>query len=1291
MPDGPTAGAAGGGVAIRRGRHRRPLVRLRFVRFSQSNPHRAGECRQFVLPPIGRRQRGDRCAAVAAATCSISVVEGDACRGMADQQYYSSLEALRKLEESLTGHFHDEAESPPPADEFHCLRSAPTFWWAPIAWLARFWPSRSHDVDMRMAFFLWWPRLRKFVFVGGTLGGLAALAVGALWWRLSSGPIELDMATPWLTVAIKENLGGGHEVEIGGTQLERDANGRTSLRIRDIVVRDLDGSIVASAPKAEVGISGLGLFTGRIRAERLSLVGAEMAVRIESDSRLTIFAGSNKRPFVTAAAGSTPIMAGSAFPSIRTAAAMPSAASGTEVRAGIDFASLLAWIESLDAGGLDGRDLAEIGLKGGNLTVDDERNGKQWTFSNIDLSVTRPKAGGIAVTLGSEAVERPWLMRTTITPAEKGRRIIDVEAQKVSAKDLILAARIGVDPYEPDLTLSGRIRADIGADGIPRMVDGRMIVDKGVIHDHEDPDAMIAIDRAELSLEWDPTRQALMMPFQILSGGNRMTLLAQADAPREAGDPWALRISGGTVVLGETNPLILNRIAVALRLDPKKQRIDIEQGELGNSDLAIALSGSFDFTSEDPRLALGVAGTRMSVAAMKRLWPVFCAPKVRSWVMDHVHGGTVERLVVATNAPWSTLRSSGPPVPEDGLAIEIVGHSADIRPVGGLPGIRDADVNVRISGRTATINVGRGNVEISPGRKLSVTNGVFEVPDTFPKAPPAKVRFRLDGSVPAAAELLSNERLREHSGAPLDPATSRGTLTAQVTLALPLKQDLAPGSSIYTINLDVLNFAAERMVMGQKVEAALLKVTANNHGYWIRGDVKLNGVPAALDYRKPRDADAEVRVQAALDENARSKLGVDLNSVLAGTVPVKLQGRVSSREGESRFSVEADLTQSKIDNLFPGWSKAQGRASRATFTVVCKPGTTRFEDLVLEAPGTSVKGTVEVDSSGEILAASFPVFQLSEGDKAALKADRTADGTLRLTMRGELFDGRGFLKSSLIGPASTKQKQKQDADVDLDLKLGTVVGFHGETLRGLDLRLSRRGSTITALALNGKLGRSTPLVGDLRGRGSTGRPVIFIETNDAGAFFRFSDIYPKIFGGEMWVALDPQSADRAPQEGILNIRDFAVRGETALDRVAGTPGQQPGGPPPGVDFSRLRVEFTRSLGRFTIRDGLVKGPLIGATVDGYVDYYHSEVRMRGTFVPLYSLNNMFGQIPIFGLFLGGSNEGLLGVTYEVVGPPNAPVLRVNPISAVAPGLLRKFFEFPSSNSPTQSYVDPARN
>ena len=152
---------------------------------------------------------------------------------------------------------------------------------------------------------------------------VVAVGVAALWWRLSSGPIELDIATPWLTAAIRDNLGGGHEVEVGGTQLERDASGRTSLRMREIVVRDADGTVVASAPKAEIGISGIGLITGRIRAERLSLVGAEMAVRIEPDSKITVFAGSNKRPIVTASAGPIPVITGSTLPTVGVTAPTP--------------------------------------------------------------------------------------------------------------------------------------------------------------------------------------------------------------------------------------------------------------------------------------------------------------------------------------------------------------------------------------------------------------------------------------------------------------------------------------------------------------------------------------------------------------------------------------------------------------------------------------------------------------------------------------------------------------------------------------------------------------------------------------------------------------------------------------------------------------------------------------------------------------------------------------------------------------------------------------------------------
>jgi hypothetical protein len=201
---------------------------------------------------------------------------------------------------------------------------------------------------------------------------------------------------------------------------------------------------------------------------------------------------------------------------------------------------------------------------------------------------------------------------------------------------------------------------------------------------------------------------------------------------------------------------------------------------------------------------------------------------------------------------------------------------------------------------------------------------------------------------------------------------------------------------------------------------------------------------------------------------------------------------------------------------------------------------------------------------------------------------------------------------------------------------------------------------------------------------------MYVETNDAGAFFRFVDIYAKVQGGKMWVAVDAPSSDSSPQEGLLNVRDFTVKGEPALDRVVANGG---GANPRGVGFSGLRAEFSRQAGQLRIKDGVVRGPTIGATIEGVIDYPTNQVRMSGTFVPLYGLNNMFGQIPIVGLFLGGgSNEGLIGITYEVVGSPGAPVLRVNPISAMAPGVFRKIFDFNTGkqNMPAD-FTTPTQN
>src|SRR5260370_5793702 len=142
-----------------------------------------------------------------------------------------------------------------------------------------------------------------------------------------------------------------------------------------------------------------------------------------------------------------------------------------------------------------------------------------------------------------------------------------------------------------------------------------------------------------------------------------------------------------------------------------------------------------------------------------------------------------------------------------------------------------------------------------------------------PKPAPARVKFRIEGPVPAAAEVLALDRFSEFSGTLVDPNSSKGTVSAVVTLGLPIKRELTKADTTYAITADLGGFSADRLVMNQKLEATTLKVIANNQGYQVKGDVKINGQQASLDYRKPSEGEADVKLQATPGDASPARLG----------------------------------------------------------------------------------------------------------------------------------------------------------------------------------------------------------------------------------------------------------------------------------------------------------------------------------------------------------------------------------------------------------------------------------
>src|SRR6266403_816258 len=413
------------------------------------------------------------------------------------------------------------------------------------------------------------------------------------------------------------------------------------------------------------------------RAESLNLVDAELAVRITPDGYVTVSTGDNAKPLATGVAskkeaGIPPTFPRQIAPPGAVSPSSPAAPAGPDstqsgLLAGLD------WLDSLSLTGLDGQNLNEIGLKNGNLIVDDQQRGNKWNFENISLSLRRPSNGGVALSLGEEG-QKPWSLRVTVGPQANGVRSVDIRAKDVSTSNILLALRLKDVTYSADLPLTGELKGELGRDGLPTYFRGKIAAGAGNIIDSDTPDYPMAIDAAEMNVEWDSGRRVLVAPFKIVSGANRITLLAHLEPPNDNVADWQLGLSGGTIVLAGIDsepPLIFNRIAIGMRFDTDKKRVLLTQADISNGEIGIAGTGSVDYSAE-PRLTLGFAGTPMSASALKRMWPTLIVPEVREWVIERVERGSLQRIEVGVNSPVRNLSRRGPPIPDDGLAVNII-------------------------------------------------------------------------------------------------------------------------------------------------------------------------------------------------------------------------------------------------------------------------------------------------------------------------------------------------------------------------------------------------------------------------------------------------------------------------------------------------------------------------------------------------------------------------------------------------------------------------------------------
>ncbi len=1063
---------------------------------------------------------------------------------------------------------------------------------------------------------------------------LALVGVALLAFRLSSGPIYLDWLHDKIVSGMQERAGAAYVVELGPTSITHDSWG-VGLGFRNLKLRDREGRTVLSAPHGKIGVDPFVAFLGEVRVRRLELDDLGLRLRVAADGALSIAAGGDE----TAA----PI-------------ALPSKSSGLD---SLNFAALIRAGTDAMAGARAALDRLTVG--NARFEIDNEATGRTVTYQDFNLVFDRDGDEGKARMTATGPAGR-WTIEARAATGDQPSLALD-------ARDVSLADLETFDKKPPPLFVEGpiafKLDSRLARDGTVETLAGRFAIGAGTVR-LNNPDALpFLLDEASGQLAWNADAKRLdIKDLAVLAGETHVSASGWVAPPADEAGAWSARLEASGARFGPERrgdkPVPLDSIVFEARVLPLDRRFVIDnlsaRGPTFDGSLKAEVAPDGPGVSLKMRLDLKPSVTQDAV----RLWPQFINPDVRDWASQNMHGGKIEGVMVSN---WSAADLDAMDhkraVAPDSVHGTFATHDVGLDLLPGLPPMISGEGAGTFTGHEFKVAARSATMDLTPTRRIFADNLTFEIPDTTPRPiVDAQVRAHLSGSADALADLLGREPLRKQAGVQIDPATVKGQAEGELALDLKLGKTAKPEDTQFHATGALSNLTLDKFVGPEKFDQGSLTFAADRTTLAMSGDGELFGAPAHIDASRAPGEEGLATVTATLDQAGRAKRGLNL-AWLTGPLPIKLKAPLSRANAE----VEVDLTPAGVDNPIPGVAKPAGKPGKASFQIKPSAEGAAVSNLAVDFGTVSLRGSAEVAVDGAIQTAKLSQARVSPGDN--LQADVTnGASTIKATVHGSTLDASPFLKA-LAHPAPSSGAQGGGKDFDLDLKVATVTGANKQAIGGLELNLSRRDGEDRLNVLRGRLGEGT--VAAIRGEDGRLR----LTSSDAGALARFADIYTRMEGGNLDLELQTGGATNS---GAATVTNFALRDEPAFRQlVASTPAPQPGQAVDPLDarFQKLTFAFDRTPGGLEIRDAIIFNPYMGLTTEGTVDFARNRLDVTGTFIPAFAVNTLLGKIPLLGVLVGGKDEGMFAISYRAKGALDDPKLTISPLSAIAPGILRK--------------------
>ncbi|MDH4982688.1 AsmA-like C-terminal region-containing protein [Hyphomicrobium sp. D-2] len=1176
----------------------------------------------------------------------------------------------------------------------------------------------------------------RVVFILAPVLILVLLVVGLGYVRLSHGPISLKFLVEPIEQGINAEL-AGNRVRIDDAVVSLSGTGGLEFRLRNIRVHEADGDVVASAPSAAVELSTQALWSMRVVPARIELIEPRLFLFYSEDGGLALSfskvevedgdgseAGDGAAARTDASARRDGQLA--AVPTQPTqrlqapAAATAAETSGPLKR--IDLARVITDMSSRARQRLDATSfLREFGLRNATVLVESGGQTTEWRVPSLTVGLVHARTR--SVISGSASIAAvgglPWQVKFETDEREHNRTL----AIKASISDLTPRTIANALPqlsllHALDLPVDGEARLELTSDGDLRTAALQVTLGAGSLRLPALPEAPLDIDGGLIRLSYDGVAEKIsLLPSTLRWRGSRVTVEGGAKMVDEnAQHPvWDFDVGARDGVLAadefKVAPVALERWTARGRVIPHSGEVDISDFSLRAGGAEITLKGNLVAGDEPASTRLEGGFGEMPLGTLKALWPKAVAPGAREWVGEQVDRGTILggsfRFLSGTH--MLPDQDVGPEQHQLSFSMDVA--DLEMRVLDALPPVAVPRATLRIENDALEANVPEGSIVLGEGRGVPLQAGRFTAVGIMNEVPTGEIAFASQSALADIITLLERSPVTflDDTGLPRDGI--EGKVDAKFKIGLPLLADL-PASAVKVEGKARISDGRIKQFLGAyQVQSASFDIDITEKAAGASGQMLVNGVLAKLAWQRIFDAELDkqppLRVKAVLDNADRVHLGLDINDMVQGDVPIELTVKLLEN-ADPVVQLHADLSGAELTIDGVAWRKPAGRPARLQSDIA--KGTkykTELQNFKVAGDDIAIEGWAAIDADNRLREFYFPDFSLNVVTRMEVRGTRGSDDVWKIKAKGPTLDGRDFFRALFsldqLAEQQAAKKQKSQEGIDIEAEINNIIGFREVGYRSVKVTASKRGEKLAALDVRGTLDGGKPLAVTLRNE--SGQRKLLADSTDAGQAFKLIDFYPNIQGGRVRLEVNLDGSGAAEKTGTLWVENFRILGDPVVAEVFsssaddGRPAIEGTGRRQGkrvtrevFDFSLMRVLFSVGYGQFVMNDAQLRGPLLGATMRGKVDFTMRRMNLGGTYVPLQGLNSALCEIPLVGQIITGPKcEGISGMTFAIQGSMDRPEVIVNPLSMLAPGIFRDIFQMTPFNPKVQRRDDMGGN